>query len=332
MPPQPGMFALPYASTHTARADVLQSSDNFALGVTYQHQSQSHPQGPHHHHHNATAAGSRSSGLLDDPKGKKRKDFGGKIGPNLDTRGFAESISSLHSTSLQLATRPETHPLYVLRLYPLSLERSALLSQISAEEKHALRNVHVAWAEERERVEDEWKRGRERIRERLLEGIEERRRRAREEKEGEGTDSSLDSQTRPHITRKLRNKFPGNSPPPTPGSLTPGLGLGLGLGSSTPITTNNTNPHSLSIDELPSPFPLSLTSVVLTSAHSHSHHSRRRIKPSGAGLHHSMSGTGGLGKSLAMLAGGKEGEIEADLGEIRRASKRKRGAALVSGA
>lgn len=35
-------------------------------------------------------------------------------------------------------------------------------------------------------MEDEWKRGRERIRERLMDGIEERRRRAREEKDGEG--------------------------------------------------------------------------------------------------------------------------------------------------
>lgn len=45
----------------------------------------------------------------------------------------------------------------------------------------------MAYEEEKRRVEDEWKRGRTRLRERLLEGIEERRRRAREEKEGEGT-------------------------------------------------------------------------------------------------------------------------------------------------
>lgn len=47
--------------------------------------------------------------------------------------------------------------------------------------------MQTAYDEERERVEEEWRRGRERIRERMLEGIEERRRRAREEKEGEGT-------------------------------------------------------------------------------------------------------------------------------------------------
>lgn len=47
--------------------------------------------------------------------------------------------------------------------------------------------LQVAYDEEREKVEEEWKRGRERVRERLMEGVEERRRRAREEKEGEGT-------------------------------------------------------------------------------------------------------------------------------------------------
>jgi hypothetical protein len=46
--------------------------------------------------------------------------------------------------------------------------------------------IETAYEEERDRVEEEWKRGRDTIRKRLLEGIEERRRRAREEKDGEG--------------------------------------------------------------------------------------------------------------------------------------------------
>lgn len=102
-------------------------------------------------------------------------------------RHYTEKISALHSIALQLSTRPETLPLYNLRLYPLSLERSALLAQIEYEERHALDSAQTAYDEERQRVEEEWKRGRDRVRERLLEGIEERRRRAREEKEGEGT-------------------------------------------------------------------------------------------------------------------------------------------------
>lgn len=71
-------------------------------------------------------------------------------------------------------------------MYPLSLERSALLTQLAYEEKYGLAAIETAYEEERERVEEEWRKGRVRVRERLLEGIEERRRRAREEKEGEG--------------------------------------------------------------------------------------------------------------------------------------------------
>jgi len=88
---------------------------------------------------------------------------------------------------MQLAARPETLPSYTLRLYPLSLERSALLAQLAVEERNSLESAEAAYELERERVEEEWKRGRDRIRERLLEGIEERRRRARDEKDGEGT-------------------------------------------------------------------------------------------------------------------------------------------------
>lgn len=76
--------------------------------------------------------------------------------------------------------------MYNLRMYSLSLERSATLAQLVLEEKHGLAGIETAYEEERERVEEEWRKGRVRVRERLLEGIEERRRRAREEKEGEG--------------------------------------------------------------------------------------------------------------------------------------------------
>lgn len=268
------------------------------------------------------------------------------------TRGrhFAENISALHSSAIQLASRPETHPLYNLRLYPLSLERAALLKELALEKKLSLQTIHTAYEEERERVEDEWRKGRDRVRERLLEGIEERRRRAREEKEGEGAvngpfsallafpsltgrpaDSSLDIPSRIHITRKLRNKL-GTSPPPTPLGL---AGPGLANGSTTPITTGPlTNPHSLSVDELPSPFPFPLTSVVLANGHHSSsggaggNGSRRRNK--GSGPHQSTVGVGGLGKSLAMLGSCKDLEIEADLFEIRRGTKRRRAAAISS--
>lgn len=99
---------------------------------------------------------------------------------------YGSAQSQLHALSVQLALRPELYPLYNLRLLPLSLERSAILAQLENEERYAIQCAQTAYDEERERVEDEWKRGRDRVRERLLEGIEERRRKAREEKEGEG--------------------------------------------------------------------------------------------------------------------------------------------------
>ncbi|KAF8548853.1 hypothetical protein OG21DRAFT_1515837 [Imleria badia] len=314
MPPQPGVFALPYASTHNARPDVV-----------------------HVHHPPVPGPSSRSH---DDPKrDKKRKDLSGKVGKEMidrrdEGRQFAENISALHSAAIQLASRPETHPLYNVRMYPLSLERSALLAQLAYEEKHGLAAIETAYEEERERVEEEWRKGRVRVRERLLEGIEERRRRAREEKEGEGAvnDVSLDSQTRAHITRKLRNKL-GTSPPPTP----LGLGaFGLGNGSVTPMASGPlTNPHSLSVDEIPSPFPFPLTSVTLPNGHATSgggggpnNSNRRRNK--GGGTHQGMIGVGGLGKSLVFLGQCKDAEIEADLIEIRRGTKRRRAAAVSS--
>lgn len=101
-------------------------------------------------------------------------------------RSYAETIAELNAVSFRLSTRPETVPAYQLRLYPLSLERSALLAAAALQERYALESIQTAYEEERAKVEEEWKRGRERIRERLLDGIEERRRRAREEKDGEG--------------------------------------------------------------------------------------------------------------------------------------------------
>lgn len=97
-----------------------------------------------------------------------------------------DSITVLENTAIQFSTRAHSSPAYMLRLYPLSLERSALLAQLSVEEENAHEAVRAAYEEERDRVEEEWRKGRDRVKERLLEGIEERRRRAREEKDGEG--------------------------------------------------------------------------------------------------------------------------------------------------
>ena len=101
-------------------------------------------------------------------------------------RRVSEAISSLQSVAMELAIRPRNSSSYALKLYPISLERSALLAQITYQEDYARESVRIAWEEERERIEDEFRKGQEKIRDRLLEGIEERRRKAREEKDGEG--------------------------------------------------------------------------------------------------------------------------------------------------
>ncbi|KAJ7902385.1 hypothetical protein B0H13DRAFT_2026650 [Mycena leptocephala] len=280
MPPQTGMFPVPYPS-----------SNKDTMNITYQH-------------HNAVAGPSSRTHTWKEMN--DRRD---------DGRHYNETVSALQRTAMQLSTRPETLPLYELRLLPLSFERSALLVQLEIEEKHAMDCAHLAYDEERQRVEDEWRRGRDRVRERLLEGIEERRRRAREEKEGEGTvgDASME-QSRPHITRKLRNKM-GTSPPPTPlGAQAAALANGAAI-SNLPITSGPfLNPHSLSVRD-----PLAVPAAANVDGHpwrrqqaaSDSGPNGRR-RPKGSGTHLSQA-IGGLGKSLAALTGCKESEIENDL-------------------
>ena len=93
------------------------------------------------------------------------------------------------------------------------------------------------------------------------------------------------------------------------------------------------------MDELPSPFPLPLTSTHVNSGSSAApggaggnsnglpNGSRRRAKGGGGNQGQAL---GGLGKSLLLLNATKDTEIENDLGEIRRGSKRRR--AAVAGA
>ncbi|KJA25686.1 hypothetical protein HYPSUDRAFT_37122 [Hypholoma sublateritium FD-334 SS-4] len=267
-----------------------------------------------------------------------------------DGRHFAESVSNLHNTAHLLSTRPDLSPVFRLRLYPLTLERSALLAQYEVEERYSIECAQVAYDEERERVEDEWRRGRERVRERLLEGIEERRRRAREEKEGDGTagDAILDIHSRPP-TRKLRNKI-GTSPPPTPhvgpsGGVHPlsnttfsvSANANGTLSSNLPITTGPfPNPHSLSVDDLPSPFPLPLTSTQPASSNGANgvanglgagagsampNGGRRRVKGGGA---HQGQAIGGLGKSLMVFNVVKDNDLDSDMLDIRKGTGKRR--------
>ncbi|KAG6844533.1 hypothetical protein H0H87_006117 [Tephrocybe sp. NHM501043] len=231
----------------------------------------------------------------------------------------------LLDTAEALYRDPESVPLFNLRLLPLTIERGALLAQAECEERHGIKRAQHAYDEECEHIEEEWRKGRERVRERLLEGIEERKRRAREEKEGEGpSDATADSSSRAHVTRKLRNK-PGTSPPPTPHELsaTPQNGFI----SSLPITSGPfLDPHSLSVDDLPSPFPLRLTASVPPTA------TQGASGATSVGGRRKPRNTAGpqqqAGKILAPLAPYKDAEVEGDMTEIRRATKRRRTTAM----
>lgn len=149
----------------------------------------------------------------------------------------------------------------------------------------------------------------------------------------------MDSQSRPHITRKLRNKL-GTSPPPTPLGAPPSvITNGTGIISSLPITMGPfLNPHSLSVDEIPSPFPLPLTATsapngvggAASGAGTSNGATTGRRRPKGSGTHTSQA-IGGLGKSLAMLTACKDNELDHDLGEIRRLNKRRRTAVTLNG-
>ncbi len=205
--------------------------------------------------------------------------------------------------------------------------------------------MRIAYEEERDRVEEEWRKGRDRVRERLLEGVEERRRRAREEKDGEGISGMFvfrcSLQNSPYYFHRCNSRFAiatsHHSKTTKQNELTPAARVSLRRRPrrcqssqfqhhQLPATVVPVpNPNSLSVDELPSPFPLPLTSSSLPSGYSNSNSGQRR-KAKGAGGAQPQALTG-LGKAISQLTPGKEPEIESDLGEIRRGAKRRRAAA-----
>lgn len=74
-----------------------------------------------------------------------------------------------------------------MRFYQLNIEWRALNAQIRSEGEHEHKCLCETYEDEIKNVEEECRTGRDLVRDRLLKGIEERRRKAREEKDGEGT-------------------------------------------------------------------------------------------------------------------------------------------------
>ncbi|KAL1696709.1 hypothetical protein GGG16DRAFT_42837 [Schizophyllum commune] len=273
----------------------------------------------------AGPSGLRAHGSMEEgKKDKKRKDLSGKLGKEMsdrrdDGRAFAETTTALAAASATLATRPADHPLYRLRLLPYSLERSAALSALDFEEKHALDCVRAAYSDERARVEGEWRAGRERVAARMREGIAERRRRAREEKESEGA-AGEGAGARVDVTRKLRRGGTGaDTPDGAAGGATPGAQRDAGI-TAGPFR----DPLSLSIDEIPSPFALALVSGAPAGGAAAAASAKGKGKRGAGGAGNRMA----LGQAVVHLVGCKEQDIEQDLGEIRRASKRRRQAVM----
>ena len=71
-------------------------------------------------------------------------------------------------------------------MYPISLERSALLSSLEFQERHIIQSAQNTYEDERTKVDGDWNKSRESIRAIMLDEIEERRKRARDEKDGDG--------------------------------------------------------------------------------------------------------------------------------------------------
>lgn len=101
-------------------------------------------------------------------------------------RIFANAMVPLTATSRVLFSQPAASPAYAMRLYPITLERAAMLDALDVAEQYALDTLRATWDEEQQKVEEEWRQGKIKVKERCLEAIEERRKRAREEKDGEG--------------------------------------------------------------------------------------------------------------------------------------------------
>lgn len=106
-------------------------------------------------------------------------------------------------------------------------------------------------------------------------------------------------------------------------------------GSPPPFTLAASIPYGLSPDDLISPFPHSLTSIAPSNpAHHHSNGPGRKPRAGGArGAKEALSGVSALalGKAIGQLNGCKEADIDHDLGNIRRAQKRRRAAVRAAG-
>lgn len=241
-----------------------------------------------------------------------------------DGRIYTNSLTTLTTFSRLLHQSPADSAAYSVRLYPIALERAALLDAIDIEEQHALDSVRAAWKAEVALIEDEYRKGQLRLRERVLEGLEERRRRARDEKEGDGV---------------LLNGWCNIFHPVATCCLVQ-LGIESPLESANTRNSNGSSrytppfvlsapaPYGLAPDDLASPFPLSLTSIQPPTGGTGAAANRKPRQNRTGGRE---GGVLTLGKAIAGITASKDSEVDHDLGEIRRAVKRRKAAVKAAG-
>ncbi|WVR08971.1 hypothetical protein IAU60_006030 [Kwoniella sp. DSM 27419] len=129
---------------------------------------------------------------------------------------FSALYKEFHMENRAVNAQPPTSAKYLLRVYPLSIERDALLEAAEVEYQYKASQGKKMYESEREAIEAQYWDARDQVRQRLLAAVEDRRRRLREEKEGGDvvTDTLLEAQIRPRPTRRMpfRNRSTSANP------------------------------------------------------------------------------------------------------------------------
>lgn len=100
------------------------------------------------------------------------------------TRMYIETHTNLSHLASSLLPLPPTSQSYLLSLYTLTLERDALLSQISHHHEYKVDSSRKLFDLERDKLEDDYRKARDGVKQMLLDKVDDRRKRLREEKEG----------------------------------------------------------------------------------------------------------------------------------------------------
>jgi hypothetical protein len=97
---------------------------------------------------------------------------------------FSQLYKEYHNESAAVNSQPPSSSQYLLRIYPVTIERDALLEATEIDYQYKKGQAQRAYEAEREAIEASYWDARDQVRVRLLGAIEERRRKLREEKEG----------------------------------------------------------------------------------------------------------------------------------------------------